>query len=346
MSIDNSTSQQSTAITPEQIADFACKPENMEAFASVLEKVLPDYTRFIWGKPVAYKQFFTRWQKAGFTLYPNHYYSPIPDLTRLTSAQTSRRAGMAGIDLDTSAMLRLAESFHDRFVSEYAVFDKATRNSDAKFFFGNGVFERIDAEILHCMIRNYRPKRLIEIGSGFSSLVTAAACELNRAEGHPVEFSLIEPYPNAFIRSTLTGVSCLHRMGVEECPIEMFEELEEGDILFIDSSHVIRSGNDVEYEYFEIIPRLKPGVIIHIHDIFLPFRYPENWIRDEHVFWNEQYLVEAMLMHNPSFKVLWAGCHMHTECPQRLAEWFPGYDPKFSLPGSLWMVRQQSFSAL
>ena len=223
MSIDNSTSQQSTAITPEQIADFACKPENMEAFASVLEKVLPDYTRFIWGKPVAYKQFFTRWQKAGFTLYPNHYYSPIPDLTRLTSAQTSRRAGMAGIDLDTSAMLRLAESFHDRFVSEYAVFDKATRNSDAKFFFGNGVFERIDAEILHCMIRNYRPKRLIEIGSGFSSLVTAAACELNRAEGHPVEFSLIEPTleRRLFLEGQVVGADVLGLQGEHARQIEI-----------------------------------------------------------------------------------------------------------------------------
>ena len=247
---------------------------------------------------------------------------------------------MAGIDFDTSAMLCLADSFHERYASEYSVFGKTIHNEDAQFFFGNGVYERIDAEVLHCMIRSYRPKRVIEIGSGFSSLITAAACELNRAEGHPVEFSLIEPYPNDFIRPTIPGIFQLHRMGVEECPIQMFEELEEGDILFIDSTHVIRSGNDVEYEYFEIIPRLKPGVIIHIHDIFLPFRYPESWIREEHIFWNEQYLVEAMLMHNSSFKVLWAGCHMHTEHPQRLAEAFPGYDPKRVMPGSLWLKRQ------
>lgn len=340
MQNNNEASSHSSTITPQQIEEFARQPENLEAFALILEKVIPGYTRFAWGQPVAYKKFFTRWQQAGFTLYPNHYYSPIPDLTRLTREQSTRRTCMAGIDFDTSAMLCLADSFHERYASEYSVFGKTIHNEDAQFFFGNGVYERIDAEVLHCMIRSYRPKRVIEIGSGFSSLITAAACELNRAEGHPVEFSLIEPYPNDFIRPTIPGIFQLHRMGVEECPIQMFEELEEGDILFIDSTHVIRSGNDVEYEYFEIIPRLKPGVIIHIHDIFLPFRYPESWIREEHIFWNEQYLVEAMLMHNSSFKVLWAGCHMHTEHPQRLAEAFPGYDPKRVMPGSLWLKRQ------
>lgn len=337
---NNLKSTHPSLITPQQIEDFAREPDNVEAFASILEKVLPDYTRFMWGKPVAYKKYFVRWQQAGFTLYPNHYYSPVPDLTRLTPEQTSRRTCMAGIEFDTSEMLRLAESFHSRFVSEYEQFSTALPNKENRFHYGNGVYERIDAEILHCMIRNFRPKRVIEIGSGFSSLITASACQLNKAEGYPVEFSLVEPFPNDFIRVTIPGISHLHCMGVEDCPIQMFEELEAGDILFIDSSHVIRSGNDVEYEYFEIIPRLKPGVIIHIHDIFLPFRYPENWIREEHIFWNEQYLVEAMLMHNPSFKVLWAGCHMHTEHPEKLAELFPGYDPKLMLPGSLWMKRQ------
>ena len=85
---------------------------------------------------------------------------------------------------------------------------------------------------------------------------------------------------------------------MEECPLRLFESLRAGDILFIDSSHVIRSGNDVEYEYFEIIPRLRPGVVIHIHDIFLPLRYQEDWMRKELIFWNEQYLLEAMLTHN------------------------------------------------
>lgn len=327
-------------ITPEEIEAFARNPDNHDAFAGILTKVLPDYTRFKWGAPAAYKRHFIEWQKAGFTIYPNHYYSPVPDLTRLSETQLRRRSGMKGITLDTPAMLRLADEFHRKYLAEYAVFGSTPPNSDGKFFFGNGVFERIDAEILHCMIRHFGPKRVIEIGSGYSSLVTAAACELNRAEGRPANFTLIEPYPNDLFLKTIPGISELLRQGVEECPLARFEELEAGDILFIDSTHVIRSGNDVEYEYFEIIPRLRPGVIIHIHDIFLPFRYPANWINKELIFWNEQYLVEAMLTHNPAYQVLWAGSHVHIEQPAHLAKAFPGYDPTKHLPGSLWLVRQ------
>jgi hypothetical protein len=327
-------------VTPEQIVEFARQPENEEVFAAVLEKVLPSYTRFLWGRPSAYKRFFLRWQQAGFSLYPNHYYSPIPDLTKLTPDQLTRRTSMAGIELDAPAMIGLVESFHERFVSEYIAFRNELPNEEGRFFLGNGVFESVDAETLHCMIRHLRPKRVIEIGCGYSSLITAAACELNRAEGHLPEFSLIEPYPNDLFIRTIPGVSRILRMGVEECPLQMFEELEAGDVLFIDSTHVIRSGNDVEFEYFEIIPRLKRGVVIHIHDIFLPFRYPESWIRQECIFWNEQYLVEAMLMHNQSFKVLWAGCYMNTEHPECLAKAFPGYDPTKAMPGSIWLVRQ------
>lgn len=329
-----------TMTTPEEIEAFARNPENHEAFAALLTKVLPAYTKFIWGSPVVYKRHFLEWQQAGFSLYPNHYYSPIPDLTRLTDEQLGRRTSMPGIKFDSAAMLRLADAFHQKYAAEYAVFGATPPNHEGKFFFSNGVYERVDAEILHCMIRHFGPRRFIEIGSGYSSLVTAAACERNRAEGRAADLTLIEPYPNDIFLQTIPGVSRLLRTGVEECPLRMFEELEAGDILFIDSSHVIRSGNDVEFEYFEILPRLRPGVIVHIHDIFLPFRYPANWIKHEHVFWNEQYLVEALLTHNPSYQVLWAGCYLHTEHPGHLMKAFPGYDPKRNQPGSIWIVRR------
>jgi len=327
-------------ITPEEIENFARDPANHDAFAGVLTRVLPAYTRFLWGQPAAYKRHFLQWQEAGFTLYPNHYYSPVPDLTRLPADCFSRRAGMAGITVDLPAMLRLAASFQDRFGREYAEFSRTAPNGEGRFYFKNGVFERVDAEVLHSMVRHHRPRRIIEIGSGFSSLITAAACELNRQEGAPADFTLIEPYPNDLFLRTIPGVSRLLRQGVEECPLTMFEELSAGDILFIDSSHVIRAGNDVEYEYFEILPRLRPGVLIHVHDIFLPYRYPESWVRKELIFWNEQYLVEALLTHNRAFEVLWAGSCLHADHPDRLAALFPGYSPAHSLPGSFWMVRR------
>ena len=322
------------------IEAFALDPENHEAFARILARVLPEYTRFEWGKPAPYKKHFRLLQKAGVTVYPNHFYSPVPDLSRLDPKRKRPRAGMVGIHLDAPAMLRLARSFSRKYGAEYAEFSQTTPNRDGRFYFGNGVYERIDAEVLHCMVRHHRPKRIIEIGSGFSSLITATACEQNRTEGSPCDFTLIEPYPNDLFQGEIPGLTRLLRYNVEECPLALFEDLEAGDILFIDSTHVIRSGNDVEYEYFEIIPRLKPGVLIHIHDIFLPYRYPESWLQQELVFWNEQYLVEAMLTHNRAYRVLWAGAYMHALHPAALAAAFPGYDPAKNLPGSLWLIRR------
>ena len=329
-------------ITPEDIESFAHKPENHDAFAACLAKILPHYTIFHWGGPPAtYKRHFMEWQKGEFSIYPNHYYSPIPDLTKLSDQDIERRSNMKGIKFDTAAMLKLVETFRKKYAAEYAVFNDAPKDeSKKKFFFGNSAFGRVDAEILHCMVRHFAPKRFIEIGSGNSSMITAAACELNRAEGRRTVFSLVEPYPNDLFFGAVPGIARLNEKDIRECPLRMFEELEAGDMLFIDSSHVIRCGNDVEYIYFEIIPRLRPGVMIHIHDIFLPRRYPIHWLKEEFIFWNEQYLVEAMLIHNPSYKVLWAGCHVHLQHAGKLKKAFPGYDPNVNCPGSLWIVRQ------
>jgi len=327
-------------LSARDIEAFALDPENHDAFADALTRILPHYTRFQWGQPAVYKRHFLEWQQAGFTIYPNHYYSPIPDLTRLPTARSSARASMIGLRLDDAKMLDLLSRFTEEFRAEYAVFDATPPNQESRFFFGNGVFERVDAEVLHCMVRHFRPRRVIEIGGGYSSLIIAAACELNRAEGRNAQFHVIEPYPNDLFLQPIPGLSRLHEKGVEECPLRLFESLRAGDILFIDSSHVIRSGNDVEYEYFEIIPRLRPGVVIHIHDIFLPLRYQEDWLRKELIFWNEQYLLEAMLTHNPSFEILWAGCYLHLSCPDRLAKAFPSYAPDCCLPGSFWIQRR------
>ena len=322
-----------------EIETYALDPANHDAFAEALARILPQYTRFQWGQPAAYKRHFLRWQEAGFTIYPNHYYSPIPDLSRLPAERSSARSNMIGLRLDDGKMLDLLALFAKQYSAEYALLSQTPPNSENRFFFGNGAFERVDAEVLHCMVRHLRPRRIIEIGSGYSSLITAAACVLNRAHGHRTEFTVIEPFPNDLFLQPIPGLTHLHLKGVEECPLSLFESLEAGDILFLDSSHVIRAGNDVEFAYFEIIPRLRPGVVIHIHDIFLPLRYPEAWLRQEYIFMNEQYLLEAMLTHNPSFEILWAGCHLHLSHPDRLAAAFPGYAPERYLPGSFWIRR-------
>jgi hypothetical protein len=149
----------------------------------------------------------------------------------------------------------------------------------------------------------------------------------------------IEPYPNDLFMNHIPGLTELRPVRLEEVDVADFEKLDANDILFIDSSHVIKCGNDVEIEYFEIIPRIKPGVIVHVHDIFLPAPYPPNWLKYEHVFWNEQYLLAALLMHSRVFEVLWAGCLIHQKYPEQLIRTIPGYKPDNCLPGSFWFRR-------
>lgn len=119
--------------------------------------------------------------------------------------------------------------------------------------------------------------------------------------------------------------------------MSVFKELGENDILFIDSSHVLKIGSDVQYEYNEILPRLNKGVLIHVHDIFLPLEYPETWVRQSHRFWTEQYLLQAFLAYNSAFKVLWAGHYMHWKYPDLLEKAFRTYNREITGPGSFWM---------
>ena len=163
------------------------------------------------------------------------------------------------------------------------------------FYLGNDYFEAVDAEVYHSLIRHYRPRQVLEIGSGNSTVVALRAAAMNRHEGAETLVTCIEPYPEPGLRRSLQGAGKLIERPVQEVGFEVFEDLSRNDILFIDSSHVAKFGSDVVFEYLEVLPRLKPGVLVHVHDIFIPFDYPRKWIVDEHKFWNEQYLLQAFL---------------------------------------------------
>src|SRR5262249_5831168 len=155
--------------------------------------------------------------------------------------------------------------------------------------------------VYYALIRHFRPKRIIEIGSGNSTVLAAAACMTNQKEyGAAPRLTAIEPYPNEILKKGLPGLTELIDQPLQKVDLGLFQTLEEGDILFIDSSHVLRAGNDVELEYLEIIPRLKPGVFVHVHDVSLPRRYPKCYF-DQQLFWNEQQLLQAFLAFNSRF---------------------------------------------
>jgi predicted O-methyltransferase YrrM len=268
---------------------------------------------------------FRALQPLGLHITRNHFYQPIPDTRQLKADLWTRHSEVVGIDMNLPQQIALLEGVFPQYIKE-CQFTAAESPSPHAFHFGNDFFESVDAEILHSMVRHFKPKRILEIGSGHSTLVSARAALMNRdTDGSPAELVCVEPYPNEKLLNGLPGLSRLIRQPLQEVDLALFESLESNDILFIDSSHVVKIGSDVLYEYLEILPRLRPGVLVHIHDIFIPDEYPKQWVLHDHVFWSEQYLLQAFLAFNTSFEVLWAGSFMSRNEPQRLERAIPSW---------------------
>lgn len=178
------------------------------------------------------------------------------------------------------------------------------RAETRRFYLDNPVFSGGDALVLFAMMRLARPRRIVEIGSGFSSacmLDTRDICDLDTS------FSFIEPEPQrllTLLRAVDSDQCNIIRSNVQDVPVSSFLALEANDILFINSSHVMKCGSDVNQELFEILPRLGPGVIVHFHDMFFPFEYPAAWLLDRRYSWNEAYGVRAFLMYNTAFRII------------------------------------------
>jgi methyltransferase family protein len=281
---------------------------------------------------------FSLYERRGWHVTPVHFYQPVPDSRELPENLWSSYSSMAGVDINERCQLELVEMFQSGFQSEYARFP-AKASEPMRFHFGQTSFCSVDAEVLYCMIRYFKPRRMIEIGSGMSTLLAVEALQKNESEGKSYSFTAIEPFPSDFLRRGVPGVTELLKEKVQAIPIERFRSLEANDILFIDSSHVVKTGGDVVYEYLEILPRLKTGVLVHCHDIFLPAEYPKEWILQNRRFWTEQYLLQAFLTFNHSFEVLMAGSFLHLFHPEKLRAAFRSYDPERVWPGSFWMRR-------
>lgn len=280
-------------------------------------------------------------QSLGLHVTPNHYYQPVPDTTKLKDNLWSEYSELVGIDPNQTKQLELLSLFVSKFRTEYEYFPKSKTATPHEYYLDNGSFVNVDAEILYSMIRYFKPQRIYEIGSGYSTYLSAQAMRKNVEEdiGSQCELVAIEPYPNETLKAGFPGLSRLIPNEVQEVPLTEFKNLTANDILFIDSSHVLRIGNDVQYEYLDILPRLNKGVLIHIHDIFLPAEYPKKWVTELRRFWTEQYLLQAFLAFNDSFEVLWAGSWMHLNHPEKLERAFSSYNRGSTLPGSFWMRR-------
>jgi hypothetical protein len=265
---------------------------------------------------------FRIFQSIGISLVPNHYYWPVPDLKELEARKWPTDQFPVGVDLALEKQLDFLREVVPLYKPEWG--STSGPIGTAGYTRGNGFFETVDAEIAYCLVRHLKPKRIIEVGGGYSSRVLAAALDMNlKGDGVRGELLTIDPHPDRFPKEALSDRVRLIAASVQSIDLDIFLSLEDGDFLFLDSTHVVGVGSDVVREYLEILPRLNRGVLIHAHDIFIPSDYPRKMVLQSLSFWSEQYLLEALLTFNPRFEVVWGSSAMQGFNPEALEHAFP-----------------------
>jgi hypothetical protein len=256
----------------------------------------------------------------GLVVLPRHYYTPIADQRDL------RRRGDWRLQMDAAPLPPLAEQEQWLLVAVTPFLEEYRENrhyvAGVQGGYGPG-YGYIEAQALHGVVRSLKPKRVLEVGSGVSTYCLHQALILNAAEGSPSSLTVIDPHCPAPV-AQIPDIQVI-RSAVETTSLDQFLELEAGDLLFIDTTHAVRTGGDVIHLYLKVIPRLKPGVLIHIHDIFLPYLYQQDAL--ETLFeWNETALLAALLLGNERLRVLTCLSALFHWSPHTLQRAFPSFE--------------------
>jgi len=256
--------------------------------------------------------------------YPaGHYYSPIPgpeDVVRNFESSEKELPDLLDIDMNKDHQFQILQDFR-KFYGEMLFPGK--QNTEWRYYFDQSWFCYADAIFLYCFLRQNKPKRIIEVGSGFSSAVILDTLE--RFSMEDTEVTFIEPFPDrleSVLRDHDKNRIRIMKSMVQEVPIGKMTSLGSGDLLFIDSSHVVKCGSDLKHLIFEILPQLPSGVFVHFHDVFYPFEYPTDWL-NEGRFWNEDYFLRAFLSYNMEWKIYFFNSYVATVFPEYLGENFP-----------------------
>jgi hypothetical protein len=272
--------------------------------------------------------------RLGFQLVYQTYDSPIPNLGDLDSSFFDRPSAMRGIDFDLDRQMQLLEQELAPLCRE---FDSPLTAADAgphRFYLRNGTYESVDAELLYAIVRRFEPQRVLELGSGYSTLIIREALARGGPGGGSDVLRTYDPYRS----DLLPPDAVVSPVRAQDVPEHEFRELADGDVLFVDTSHTVKVGGDVNRIVLDVLPILRAGVIVHFHDIFLPYPYSRGHLEDAH-FWTEQYLLQAFLSENPAWEVLIAGHAIAREHPDRLAAAVPSFTPDVR-PGAFWIRRK------
>lgn len=273
------------------------------------------------------KHTFGFWQALGLHVTANHFYEPVPDTRAFPESLWARRDSVPGLDLhleEQRALTARAAAYRDEFdrLESYPISNPSISPADAAFYYG--------------LVRSRKPATILEIGAGFSTELALAALKANQREGKSGTLTSVEPYPLPFVHELDVR---LIEQPLQDVALSEFTNLKAGDVLFIDSSHVVAAGSDVVREFLQIVPQLAKGVLVHVHDIFIPNEYPRDWLVAKKRFWTEQYLLQAFLAFNTDFRVRWAGNYLQRKAPSEVAALTSHHDQAQHVLGSFWFER-------
>jgi hypothetical protein len=238
--------------------------------------------------------------RIGLDVVARTFYSPVPNLAELPPDTFERTSALPGIAWDLDAQLEFVRS---HVAPALAGPDAAPAVAATEGYDPDSSYNLADAAVLYGMIRGLAPGRIVELGSGHSTLIMAHAARENVAAGRPTVLESYDPYPGV-AQLPLAGLARLEGVRAQDVPLAVFESLGAGDVLVVDTTHTVKLGSDVNFIVLEVLPRLAPGVMVHLHDIFLPFEYPRTWAEDFGLYWSEQYLVQAFLAFNSGYEIL------------------------------------------
>jgi len=278
---------------------------------------------------------FQELQRRGWNLQPHHFYWPLNDVQFLRDHPElwHDRGLPAGIEWDLDGQVDFVRDLAP-FCAELADISQrpAAVDMGSEITLVNGSFSGADACAYYGLVRKIQPQRIVEVGAGWSSVFLAHALARNE---RPAAVTLIEPEPNRRLLDRLPRDWEVRRSLLQLADLEPFTRLEAGDICFYDGSHCVHTASDVNWFFFEVVPRLAPGVMVHVHDIFLPDDYHDQWLLGDGLSWNEQYFLQAFLMHNEAYRVRLANHMLFRLREDDVRPLYPGWHDG----GSVWMEK-------
>lgn len=271
------------------------------------------------------QRYLRSWRSPFLRIAPaGHYLSPLPSLSEIRARASSlfdqSIEQLPGINLNLNNQINLLNSF-SQFEKEFPYLQEIVPG--LRYKPQNEFFPPADAFVLFCFLRHYQPKHVVEIGSGYSSAVILDT--LDQFLPGDTQLTFIEPYPtrlNSLLKTSDRQKSTIIEQPVQNIPLATFQALSANDILFIDSSHILRIDSDVAYLIFEVLPALAPGVVIHFHDVFWPFEYPQTWYEQGYCF-NEDHFLRSFMQFNDTFGILFFTSYLQVHHSDKIRSRLP-----------------------